>query len=340
MLRLYLIFIAVIGTINELSAQCPTGNVTLSTQLEVDQYVNDFSNCTKINGFLYIDGPTINNLSGLTNLREIDSFFYIANTAITELDFNKLNTIGGDLSLHINSNLQTINLDNLTSVNGDLYFHQNSSVTNINLNTLTSNNGNIYFHQNTSLVSVQLCNITEINGYLYLYQNSLLSSICLDNLTRINGYFYLEQSNLDSLDTFNNVSEILGYLTITNNPNLNNCNGLCNVLMNNGVSGAITLNNNPSGCSSLSELQNNCSVLSTNEYFSDNFFMYPNPTNGIINFNSKNIEHLIIHDLRGAIVKKVVVASDKVDVSDLKKGTYFISFIKNNTTFVTSIIKN
>ncbi|MFA7650758.1 MAG: hypothetical protein WCY06_10565, partial [Flavobacteriaceae bacterium] len=39
--------------------QCPTGNVGLYSQADVNNFATNYPNCTEITGYLYISGSTI-----------------------------------------------------------------------------------------------------------------------------------------------------------------------------------------------------------------------------------------------------------------------------------------
>ena len=71
--------------------------------------------------------------------------------------------------------------------------------------------------------------------------------------------------------------------------------------------------------------------LSTEDFFAQNFTMYPNPSNGIVNLSaSKNasIEMVQITDLNGRVVKVVNVGGvneSQINVSDLTSGVYFVN---------------
>lgn len=77
-------------------------------------------------------------------------------------------------------------------------------------------------------------------------------------------------------------------------------------------------------------LKNTGDNLSVNDIALDEFTLYPNPTNGILNINSSlEIEKLIVYDLTG---KEVLSHANKtsVDVSLLSKGLYLIEIYTKN----------
>jgi hypothetical protein len=86
-----------------LNAQCPPGDVTLSSQAQVDDFVATYPNCTEIPGNMVIGefvSTDITNISGLSNLT----------------------SIGGSLQIQSNPGLTSLTgLDNLTSIRNKMF---------------------------------------------------------------------------------------------------------------------------------------------------------------------------------------------------------------------------
>lgn len=141
---------------------CPTGNVELYSQADLDHFVATYPNCTQISGSLWIQG------SGITSL----------------MPLNSIQSVGGDLTIRdIQSNLS--GFSSLTSVNGDLVIWENPQLTNLNgLTSLTSINGKLeIFHnlQLTNISGIQNVN-TGISELRILYNSNLstcnVASVC------------------------------------------------------------------------------------------------------------------------------------------------------------------
>src|SRR5690606_6634587 len=64
-----------------LKAQCPTEDVYLTSQEEVNNFATDYPNCTEISGNLYISGSTITDLSPLSNLTSVGGYLYIGSNS-------------------------------------------------------------------------------------------------------------------------------------------------------------------------------------------------------------------------------------------------------------------
>tara|TARA_R110002073_G_scaffold128397_3_gene274148 strand:+ start:2566 stop:4719 length:2154 start_codon:yes stop_codon:yes gene_type:complete len=87
------------------------------------------------------------------------------------------------------------------------------------------------------------------------------------------------------------------------------------------------------------EVSYEASALSTNDNFTQNIVLYPNPTKSIISINIKEDVHFILTNVNGQVLNKGILSQDKniVNMSQLPKGLYFIS-LKNEQLKVTKKI--
>ncbi|MBA9074814.1 hypothetical protein GGR22_002987 [Flavobacterium gossypii] len=87
-------------------------------------------------------------------------------------------------------------------------------------------------------------------------------------------------------------------------------------------------------------------ALSTDDFFANNFSVYPNPSMGIVNLAGKNnmaINTIQITDLNGRVVKNVNtkgVSETQINISDLTTGMYFLNVQTDSGYGTTKIIKN
>jgi hypothetical protein len=93
-------------------------------------------------------------------------------------------------------------------------------------------------------------------------------------------------------------------------------------------------------------------LLSSNDIISDKLELniYPNPTSKNINIsisenNLKEYRWVIYNDLGSIVnqsrtIKKSNIVNEKIDVSNLKPGVYFISFISGEKVITEEFIKN
>src|SRR5690606_429090 len=67
--------------------QCPAGNVSLTSQAQIDDFATNYPNCTEISGYMIISGSTITDLSPLSNLTSVGGYLNIYNNlSLTNLD--------------------------------------------------------------------------------------------------------------------------------------------------------------------------------------------------------------------------------------------------------------
>lgn len=82
--------------------------------------------------------------------------------------------------------------------------------------------------------------------------------------------------------------------------------------------------------------------LSSDSFFKNNFSIYPNPVNDMLNISMKNeitINNLSITDLNGRVVSSSD-SSTSIDVSSLSSGVYFISVETNEGKGTSKFVKN
>jgi|GEM_PF-4679958 len=173
------------------NSQCPSGDLYLDTQLEVDEFLIDYPNCTTIDGDLKLQSSEITDLSPLINLTTINGYLWLdACTNLTSL--NGLDNVTNTGSLLID------NLDALENLNGlnslilcdDIFIIQNDILNNIDALTniesvyLSSTNNllveDIGISQNPFLSS---CDIYSVCGALNIPTTTFA---IYDNLTNCN----------------------------------------------------------------------------------------------------------------------------------------------------------
>ncbi len=88
----------------------------------------------------------------------------------------------------------------------------------------------------------------------------------------------------------------------------------------------------------------NCAVLSTEDFVSNKFKVYPNPSKGIISINfeqSSEIKSLEIYSVLGQKVvelNEAIIANTNIDLSHLKTGIYYMYLIDNDNNKITKKI--
>jgi hypothetical protein len=93
-----------------LAQDCPSPNITLSTQEEIDQFPIYYPDCEYIEGSLNISGENIVNLQGLANIKYVGHSLSIKNTALSDLSgLDSLEVVSIRLTIRENPNLQSLN---------------------------------------------------------------------------------------------------------------------------------------------------------------------------------------------------------------------------------------
>lgn len=82
--------------------------------------------------------------------------------------------------------------------------------------------------------------------------------------------------------------------------------------------------------------------LSTTMVSPDQVYIYPNPATSTVNVvNSHLYESLEIYSVNGQLIsnRTIVSSEEKVDISDLKEGVYFMHLIKDGTASIHKFVK-
>ncbi len=292
-------------THSSLTAQC-SGNVTLSTQAQVDAF-----SCTTFTGDLTIQGYGITNLDALSTLTSISGNFHIRNTnnslnlnelnaltnvggelliresSLSNVDgLNALTNVGSDIMIFLNNNL--LNVDGLAAINsvdGSLLIANNPNLSNLNgLNALTYIGGELGIESSDNLINLNgLDVLTTIGGELSIKSNdNLLNLNGLDALTTIGGNLRIRLNpNLLNLNGLDALTSVGGFLDVFFNPNMENLDGLAALT---SVGGNLNIGFN----FALDDLINYCGLytLLNGGGLAGNYALY---TNGSINPTQQEI---------------------------------------------------
>ncbi|MFN3908833.1 MAG: LamG-like jellyroll fold domain-containing protein [Flavobacterium sp.] len=300
---------------------CPTGNVTLTTQAEVDAFVAQYPNCTEINGLLTINGGNINNLSSLSNITSITN-------GLNVFQCNTLASLNG--------------LQNVTSINGNISIANNPLLVDLTgLNGLTSLNnnssgslGNLFLNQNNNLIS--------LNGL----EN--LTTLTKDNLMNTKtGFAIYNCNNLTDISALGNINNAtVEFIVISNNTNLSNCAiaTVCNKLA--VDTNWVTISGNATGCQSVAIVSNACQALGSDDFTTKNYVqVYPNPFNDQLQlqFHQPLDGVLSLFDITGIVYLTQKVNGNHHTINNLghlAKGIYVIQVQTNRgETFMQKLVK-
>lgn len=220
------------------NAQCPTGNIILETQADVDAFTTTYPNCTQLQADLWIGSYSTGNFSDINNLTALSGITSIGGRLVIE-QVNQLPDLAG--------------LSNLVTLD-DLWLTQ-TQLTSLNgLQNLTGLENLRIFNNNTTDYSA-LNHLTSLNQLRITFDNVLTDLSAFDHFTEIT---FLELDNnyaLTSINAFNNLTAVPPFgnsnITIDDHPALTNLNAFQNVQ----ALGILEINSNPQ-LSSLSDFSN------------------------------------------------------------------------------------
>lgn len=243
-----------------LVAQCPTGDVTFSTQGQIDSFQINYPGCTDIPGNVLISGVDITNLQGLIGLESVSGCLLIKeNPVLTSLHgLEYLSLVGGcyigspnlerSYGLEISNNAMLVSiseLENLKSVEGCITVKGNPLLTTLNhLDSLVSvgycgqfGSGWVFPYRysigilgNKNLKTIGGVGILDSIFSLYIIANdSLVSLSGLEGLQTISGRLVVEDNaSLPNFNGLNNLQSV-GELKVESNQSLKNFEGLENL---------------------------------------------------------------------------------------------------------------
>lgn len=344
MKKLYALFLSLICSIA--IAQCPSGNITLSSQADVNAFAVSYPTCTSISGNLFISGSGITDLSPLIQLTSISGSLtiYLCNTLQNLNGLNNLTTIGNSCDLSVNTQLTSIGgLENLSTVGGSFIINNLSSLTTLNgLQTLTSVGGLLSIKGTALTTLTGLDNLNSIGFFMEISNCPLLVSLsALSNLTHIGGY--IDMQNNTALTTLSGLGNIdptsITAIQVKNSPNLSYCSvqSFCTFLT--SIGGGV-ISGNATGCNSPSEVISVCNLAVTDVQMPE-ISIYPNPVQDILKLNlgKSNITSCTIFEPNGKKVLQNSADKNTIDVSSLHSGLYILSVVTTDKTYTMKFLK-
>ena len=241
MKKLFLLTVLFIFTFKLTAQNCVAGNVTLSTQAQVDAFVTAHTapnpTCNTIAGSLFIGKfsglSDINDISGLSFLTTINGYLKILRTQLTSIQgLENITSVGTFLEIYNNNALTNVDgFSALTSISTYLQISGNDALTNVN-----------GFSALTSISSLQISGndaLTNVDGFSNL-------TVVHQNLKIINN---IKLTNIDALE---NVLFIKDDLILTGNTLLDACCVITKFLNgSNYVGGIITVSGNHTNCADI-----------------------------------------------------------------------------------------
>ncbi len=226
---------------NNISESCDcvvAGDVTLTTQAEVDSYIATLGTCGIIEGNVTING-TITDVSGFSNVHIISGNLHLEGNIVDDLSgFASLTTIGGNFTLKDMTNTTSIaSFSNVTSLGGNLTIDNLDLLTEITILDQVTTIPNIEITDNALLTTITLNQLQTMTGSFRITFNSSLSTLSIDQLTQVNGEFRvsnigsgLTSISLPLLEGSGNfrIANATGLISI-DAPEILNLTGACNI---------------------------------------------------------------------------------------------------------------
>ncbi len=232
---------------NQVEAQI----IRLFTQAEVD----NFDPSITVIDRLYIEKTDIENLDGLINLTEINTFLAInENDNLTSI-YGLRNLVHGGRIIEIHENPMLTNIDGLekiTEIEQQISIRENPNLLNVDgLIGAGKLGGNVVILNNERLENIDgLINVTELAN-VQIWGNKLTTLDGFSNLEIVKGAFELLNCeyllNIDALSNLKSVgtdpfnTNVFGYLRISGCPKIRNLNSLSNLT---NLPGYLELNDN------------------------------------------------------------------------------------------------
>ncbi|MBL7795691.1 MAG: T9SS type A sorting domain-containing protein [Saprospiraceae bacterium] len=233
-----------------LAAQCPTADITFSTQGQVDSFPINYPGCSEMDSSLFLTGSAILRLDSLYALKKIGGRLEISNTGLTNMaGLNQLDSVKSAMTIANNPSLLSLaGLGNLQFVGR---FGESFGIDNYAESGLTISN-------NLELNVLQgLQNLKMIEGCLNIFSNPSLVSIAdLSSLSSIGKCEYFggagstygsihisSNSSLFTLTGLNGIYSVEADVSISDNSSLKSLTGLDNIQQ---IGGGLFINSNDS----------------------------------------------------------------------------------------------
>ena len=188
-LRVTVCLIVILFSGYNLSAQCPSGNVTLSNQTDINNFSSDYPSCTSHSSAITIAGTDITNLDGLSGVTSVGSIEIGPNPNLVSISgLSGLTSVTTDIIIDNNPLLTDIDaFTNLTSIGGRLNISNNAVLDNLDglSNIVSANN----------LTIVSNANLDEVTDYCGLW--TLLEPNNILGLTQIRSAFFIGANGID-----------------------------------------------------------------------------------------------------------------------------------------------
>ena len=215
---------------SKLAAQCPTSQINLTSQVQVNAFPTDYPGCTHLTNNLYISGSDITTLSPLNVITAVDGFLSIVDNAnLASLSgFSNLDSVQA-IDLIGNPLLQNLNgLSDLDEV--DLYVNIDNNDGLLNLNGLTNlsqigpngNDGYLVINDNQLLIDLTGAPLLDSLTGLLIGNNPFLPDFDgFEGLKKVDTLFITGNGSIDNLNGFDNLAKVFNLKVVENHQLIN-----------------------------------------------------------------------------------------------------------------------
>jgi hypothetical protein len=221
--RLAILVLAGILPLHALAVDCTPADITLSSQLDVNDFQTTHGPCDRVNGLLTIDGADITNIDSLSALTSAgDGIRFLFASSLANVDgLSSLDAIDGSLFFTDSESLTQVDgLANLVTVGGSVYFQFNDALTNLNGLSALDSAGSLRLDFNTALQNIDgLSSLTQVELDVHLESNTALQNLQgLSGLTSIGRNLTVRDINgLVDLEGLDGIPNLGGDLQIRYN---------------------------------------------------------------------------------------------------------------------------
>jgi len=228
---------------------CSQTNITLTTQVAVDDFQINFWPCDTVTGNLIIRDSDLTNLTGLNGLIAVNGTLTVLRLdSLNNLDgLSNITTVGGLSLIKVNVLTDISGLSNLSNITTDgLTIENTPNLSNLDaLQGLTQVDGAFKLNNIPNMTSVPvLSGLNELDGRLIISNNSGLTSLAalssipaaLKNVSIFNNNMLTDLAGLSQL------SGDIERLSVNNNDGITSLNGLGIIT---SISNDLSINNNP-----------------------------------------------------------------------------------------------
>tara|TARA_R110002110_G_scaffold374154_5_gene583983 strand:+ start:1555 stop:2934 length:1380 start_codon:yes stop_codon:yes gene_type:complete len=213
-------------------AQCPTTDIYLETQADIDNFAANYPNCSLLASDLWI-GTEVNDITNLNGLASIISAqnIYMRYTEVS--NFSGLNNMEDVLQLSIWFNNDMTNLDGLASLRSivGLQIFVSSSITDLSGLDSIETIENLDLFSNPALSDISQLSFLETVNSLTINSNALGSLNGLENLHTVFEDLTISNESLENFNELSSLQTIGGSLNITNNMLLNDVTAFNNIVL-------------------------------------------------------------------------------------------------------------